>query len=187
MEKEKYVRKITITGTLVDAYKMYRKANKKSVIDHKKYIEICHLFNKIVSDKIIRESMEFKIPHGLGTMRIKSVKHTFKTVDGKLDKRRSGVDWKKTKDMYSQMYGTNDWDELKDIPNKKVVIYTNEHSNGYTMKWYWARKNSCIFTNRLMYSVKVIKGGITPDGYYVGRRGLAAWIKNEERTNEYYL
>jgi len=186
-KEEKYVRKISITGTLVDAYKAYKRTRKKSVIDYKTYIEVCHLFNKSVSDKIITESMEFRIPYGLGTIRIKSIKNSIKIKDGVIESSKACVDWKKTKEMYMQLYGTNDWDKLREIPNKKVVLYTNEHSNGYRMKWYWSRRSSYSFTNKKMYSFNAVKGCLTKDGYHTGRRGLAAWINNEERTNDYYL
>lgn len=187
MEKEKYIRKIKITGTLIDAYKFYNKSHEKSVINKGKYTEICHLFNKIITDKIIKESMEFRIPHGLGTIRIKSKKMLVNIKNGKVSTVKNGVDWKKTKEMYRQLYGTDDWNKLKDITNKKVVIYTNEHSNGYVMKWHWSKRSGSSINNKYMYNFNAIKGGITPDGYYSGRRGLAAWINNEERTNDYYL
>ena len=186
-KEDKYVRKISITGTLVDAYKFYKKSNSKSIIDKKTYLEVCHMFNKEVSNKIITESMEFKIPYGLGTMRIKSIRNSIRIKNGNIENSRLNVDWKRTKEMYMQLYKTNDWDVLKDIPNKKVVLYTNEHSNGYRMKWFWNRGQSSLFVNRHMYSFKPIKGCLTADGYYSGRRGLAAWINNEERTNDYYL
>lgn len=186
-KEEKYIRKITITGTLVDAYKLYKNTRKKSVIDYKTYMEICHLFNKTVSNKIITESMAFRIPYGLGNMRIKSVKNSIRIKDGVIQTGGLQVDWKKTKEMYMKLYGTNDWDKLKEFPDKKVVLHTNEHSNGYRMKWLWSRRDSCAFTNKTMYSFKSVKGCLTKDGYHTGRRGLAAWINNEERTNEYYL
>jgi hypothetical protein len=186
MEKKKYVRKIEITGTLVDAYKFYKKGHKKSVIDRKTYMDICHTFNKMISHKIITESMEFRVPYGLGSIRIKTTKSFVKVKDGKVVARKNGVDWGRTKEMYMQLYGTNNWDILNGIPNKKVVLYTNEHSNGYAMKWMW-NKRYCKSNNKHVYNFTTVKGGITKDGYYSGRRGLAAWINNEERTNEYYL
>jgi hypothetical protein len=54
------------------------------------------------------------------------------------------------------------------------------------MKWLW-NKRYCKSNNKHVYNFNTVKGGITKDGYYSGRRGLAAWINNEERTNEYYL
>ena len=186
-KQDKYVRNITITGTLVNAYRFYKKNHPKSVVDYKTYIDICHTFNKTISNKIITESMEFRVPFGLGTIRIKSIKNSVKIKNGVIETSRNTVDWHKTKLMYMQLYGTNDWEKLKDIPGKKVVLYTNEHSNGYRMKWHWFKRYSYNFANKKMYIFTPIKGCLTTDGYYTGRRGLAAWINNEERTNEYYL
>ena len=184
---DKYVRKVSITGTLVDAYKLYKKNRKNTVINHKTYLDICHTFNKEISNKIITESTEFKIPYGLGTVRIKSIRNSIRIKNGVIEDSRMCVDWKRTKEMYMQLYGTNDWDKLSEIPGKKVVLYTNEHSNGYRMKWYWNKRSTYNFTNKKMYSFVPIKGCLTADGYYTGRRGLAAWINNEERTNDYFL
>jgi len=186
VEKKKYVRKVRITGSLMSAYKFYRLKYPKSVINRRMFMILCMEFNKRVSDKMIRESLEFRVFHKLGFIRVRANKLTIRIKNGRIDTKKHAVDWAKTKEMWKEMYKTDDISTLKDVHNKKVVIHTNEHTNGYIMKWYWDRRY-CNVTNIRMYAFKPVKGGVTPDGYYYGRRGLAAWISNEERTNEYYL
>jgi hypothetical protein len=186
MVRDKYERSVKITGGLVDAYKFFKSKHKKSVIDKSTYTKICHEFNKRVSDKIIRESLELRIFHKLGFLRIKASKLSIRIKDGRIDTKKHSVDWAKTKEMWKKLYKTDDISSLKDIPNKKVVIHTNDHTNGYMMKWYWDRRR-CNLKNIRMYSFRPVKGGVTENGLYYGRRGLAAWITNNERTNEYYL
>jgi hypothetical protein len=186
MEKKKYVRKVKVTGGLPDAYKFYKKTHPKSVVDKNMYSLLCKEFNKRVSDKIIRESLEFRLFFKLGFLRIKAHKLLMRIKNGRIDTKKHTVDWMKTKEMWADIYKTSDPAELKKIQNKKVVIHTNEHTNGYIMKWHWDRRY-CNVTNIRMYAFKPVKGGVTDDGYYYGRRGLAAWINNDERLNEYYL
>lgn len=184
-EKKKYVRKIDITGGLYDAYKYYKKNNPKSKVQLKDYNNICQLFNKIISDKIVRESFEFRMLGRLGSVRIKAKKVEIKIKDGRIDSNRMPIDWKSTKDMWDKLYGGHTKDCLPE-GRKKVIVHTNENVNGYIMSWLWD-KNKNRLTNKLVYKFKPVKGGISKEGYYYGKRGLAAWIKNDERTNEYYL
>lgn len=182
-----YEREIKITGGLWDAYKFYKKKYPESTRELRSYVDMCHLFNKKISNSIIKNSTEFRLFNRLGLLRIKAFKLTLKfKEDGRLDTRKNAVDWPKTKQLWHDMYPDKTDEEIKAIPNKKVVIFLNEHSNGYTMKWYWD-KRVCNFKNQTVYSFKPVKGGITKDGYYYGRRGLSWWIKNDEKTNEYYM
>ena len=184
-EKKKYIRKVSITGGLYDAYKFYKKNNPKTKIKLAEYNTICQTFNKMVSDKIVRESMDFKLFNKLGSVRIRAKKVEIKIVDGRVDTNRMPIDWKSTKDMWDKLYGGHTKDVLPD-GRKKVIVHTNDNTNGYIMNWFWD-KSRYGTTNQTVYKFKPVKGGISKDGYYYGKRGLAAWIKNDERTNEYYL
>lgn len=186
-EEKKYVRKSSVTGGLWDAYKFYKASNPTTKITRKQYVDVCHLFNKKLSDSIIRESTEFRVFFGLGFIRIRSFKQTIKfTEDGRVDSRKNKIDWGKTRALWKTMYPGKSFEEITKIPNKKLVFHLNEHSNGYIMRWYWEHR-TCVFKNRSVYAFKPVKGGISKEGYYYGRLGLAQWIKGDERTNEYYL
>lgn len=185
-EKKKYVRKVKVSRGLKDAYMFYKNKFPKKHIDKKKYTDICSLFNKKLSDKIIRESLEARLYFRLGFLRIRANKLKVKMKDGKIDTNRNPIDWPKTLDMWERVYGTRDKSVLKGIDNKKLVYHVNENTNGFIMMWYWDKRNSNIINNRV-YKFSPVKGGVSDDGYYYGRRGLAKWINNDERINEYYL
>jgi hypothetical protein len=144
------------------------------------------MFNQRVSDKIIRESFEFRMPYKLGFIRIRSFKHKLKVENGKIVVKKNAINWKACLDTWERLYGTRDRVILRDIKNKPLVHHLNEHTNGYSMRWFWDKRR-CKSASAKIYSFTPIKGGILPDGRYYGRKGLAAWVQNEDRTNEYFL
>ena len=188
MEKRvPYERKHKVTGGLWDAYKFFKGKYPESQINRKTYVDICHLFNKKVSNAIIKNSIEFRLFNRLGLLRIKAFKRNLKfRDDGRIDTSRNSIDWAKTRQLWYQLYPGKTMSEIKHIPNKKVIIHLNEHSNGYSYRWYWD-KRVCNFKNQTVYKFNPVKGGVSKDGYHYGRRGLASWIKDDERTNEFYM
>jgi len=179
-----YDRQYKITGGLYDSFKDYKKSSKKN-ISKTKYCNVCHEFNKALSQKIIKESFEFKIPFGLGYLRIKASKPKLKFKNGKPQIHKMAINWKETLNLWERMYGDKSKAEYKKIPDKKLVVHTNEHTDGYVMKWYWDRRISNV-KNQTVYMFKPVKGGISLDNYYYGRLGLAKWIMSDDRINEYY-
>ena len=92
--RQSYERKAIVTGGLWDAYKFYKECNPSTKITRKQYVEACHLFNKKISDSIIRESTEFRMFFGIGFLRIRTFKQNIKfTDDGRLDTRKNKIDW----------------------------------------------------------------------------------------------
>jgi len=107
---------------LRDSYKFYRKSitfrQKGSVKDPKLYTAICKLANEKIMKKIIEESLEFVMPFGLGRIRIKKKK---------VDRVCSNlIDW-----PASEKAG-------------KLVGYTNDHSNGFLMKFFWDKYHAVV-------------------------------------------
>ena len=180
-----YERKVKIDKTITDSYKSYKKES-KNTITKSRYNGICYKFNKKVSDKIIKESFEFKVPFGLGYLRIKANKVKLRVKDGKLLTHKMAIDWKATWVLWSRLYPNKTRKEIIEIPDKKLVVHVNEHSDGYIMRWYWDKRLSSV-KNQTVYKFKPVKGGLTNDGYYSGRLGLAKWIKDPDRVNEYYM
>lgn len=189
-----YEREYKITGGIPDIYNSFKKEKLLSgekVVDKKTFVDICHTFNKKVSDKIIRESFEFKLPFGLGYIRIKANRLKYIIEDGKLLSYKSCPDWNKTRKFWKEKYKDLSWEEIKQIPNKKIIVHTNEHSDGMVMKWYWD-KRFCNVKNQTAYKFKPVKGVQDKEYYkdddskFYGRLGLANWIKDSRKTNEYY-
>ena len=94
--------------------------------------------------------------------------------------------------LWNELYPNKTKEELKDIPNKKLIIHTNDHSNSTLLKWYWDKRMSNV-TNHQAYIFKAVKGVQdndyydNNDAYWYGKRGLAKWAKNEDKFNEYYM
>ena len=88
--------------TIKDAYKDYAKENtaiegvdKYFNIDYKTYKDICLEFNKEVSEEIIKDAFEFKMPGAIGIIRVKKMKAS---------KTQKRVDWDTTKKNDVKVY-----------------------------------------------------------------------------------
>lgn len=179
-----YERRIQITDTINDAYTFYKK-NSEEPISRKEFKRIAYAFNKTLSDMIIRESFEYRVPHGLGFLRIKKGKMKLSIRDGKLDVNKNIIDWKATWDYWEEQFPGLSRTEIKKKEGKRVVFQTNDHTNGEVMRWYWDKRTART-KNITAYMFKPVKGGIF-DNTYLGRLGLAAWITSDERDNDYYF
>ena len=106
MEKEKYKHNINITCGLWDAFRDFRKKHKVIYpdINREKYVNVCYLINQKISDKIIKESFEFKMPGKLGVLSIRKNKLKIFVKDGKLQKNKMIIDWGKTWEYWLQEY-----------------------------------------------------------------------------------
>ena len=175
-------RRIKITHSIINAYRFYK--HEGGSLKEKKYKRIAYEINKAVSNLIITESFEYRIPYGLGFLRIRKKKLKFTLKDGKIDINKNIIDWKKTWNYWCKQYPDKIRNEIKKIPGKGVFFQTNEHTNGEIMRWYWDKRISKV-KNVLTYSFRPVKGGIQ-EGYYTGRLGLSKWINSREKENEYY-
>ena len=106
--------------TLKDSFKDYKKEG--GDLEYKVYRDICEEYNEEVINNIILDTLEFKIPNRLGSIRIKKVKGSPKRVD-----------WALTKKY-----------------NKKIY-HLNMHTDGYYYKWMWHKRDAC-FINKSVYS-----------------------------------
>lgn len=177
-----YERRIKITHTIDDCYKYYKNEYDGS-LNKKEYKTIAYELNKTIADMIIRDSFEYRIPYGLGFIRIKKVKLKFRLYNGKIDINKNIIDWKATWDYWEKQYPGKTRAEIKKIPGKQVFFQDNEHTNGDVMRWYWDKRISRV-KNILTYSFKPVKGG--EGEFYTGRLGLSKWINSREKRNEYY-
>lgn len=176
---KKFAHKLNITCGLWDAFKDFKKKYKLIYpkIDRKKYVAICHMVNEMLSDKIIKESFEFRMPYRLGTLAITKQKAKINIKDGKLQKNKMIIDWGKTWDYWYNEYPGLSRKQINLIPEKVVIYNMNDHTNGYVMSWTW-NKYTCRVVNQTVYYFKPTKRN---------RLALAAWIKSEEKENDYFL
>jgi len=138
-----------------------------------------------VSDIIIKESVEYKLPSRLGFLRIRKTKPKLKIKNGRIDVNTNVIDWDASWKYWESEYPELTRNEIKKIKDKRVIFQTNKHTNGEVMRWYWDR-TTCKVPNFSVYSFKPVKGGIF-NNKYTGRLGLAKWIKSDEKTNDYYF
>jgi len=191
-DMRKYQNKYIMDYSYRDIYDYYKErfGNK---LKYKEFKALCVDFNKLLSNAIITESLEFKMPYRLGSLRIRAKKQRIILRDGKADIQKMAVDWPSSRKMWQEQWPNLSMKEILEIPHKKVLVYTNDHSNGYIMRWYWD-KRLAYTKNQNVYVFKTVKGEQDSEYYkqnpediiYYGRRGLAAWIKSDERTNEYF-
>jgi hypothetical protein len=179
MERKKYQHRVNITCGLWDAFKDFKQKNKLVYpkITRKEYVNICHLLNTKISDIIIKESFDFRMPGNLGMLTIRKSKVKIYVEDGKLQKNKMIIDWEKSWDYWHKEYPGKTRKEINAIPNKLSIYNMNEHTNGYIMGWHWD-KTICSLPNQTVYYFKPTKRN---------RLALAAWIKSDEKENDYYL
>jgi len=178
-----YERQYKVTSSLQGAYTLYTEEYGK--IDRKLYLAICYDILKTIAHMIITQSLEYRIPERLGFLRVKKTKTKLRlNEEGKIDIRYNIIDWEATWKCWQEMYPGKTRKEIKNIENKSVIFQDNYHTNGDVMSWYWDR-SFCNVKNNRIYSFSPSKGGKYGD-YYYGRLGLAAWIKSDEKNNDYY-
>ena len=57
------------------------------------------------------------------------------------------VDWEATWKYWNEIYAGMTNKEIRNIKGKIPIYQTNEHSNGYIMRWLW-NKNGTYFQNK---------------------------------------
>lgn len=172
-----YTHKIKITKGLWDAYKAFKLKYTETDLIRKRYVDICYAVNTKISEKLVTDSMQFKIPFRLGTLSITKNKLKIKIKDNKVQTNKLKVDYGATWKYWNEIYPGKTRNEIKEIPNKVVIYYTNDHTNGYIMKWRWIKRGAKA-VNIKAYSFKPTK---------YNRLFLAKHIKDENRENDYYL
>lgn len=109
--------------TVKEIYSFYVKElgnNKLYYVDQDEYCDIVYEFYRSIMDSIIRENVEFKMPYGIGELRIHKTKI-------KLDRLNIlAVDWAHT------------------VENGKYIYHLNEHTNGFKYFFHWSKKKKKI-------------------------------------------
>jgi len=127
--------------TLRDLYKEYRNKDKNKV-DYKLYAEFLKEYNERILNAIIYENLEYKFPYKLGYLRIQKRKKTPYIKNGELVTVHMQIDWKRTLDSWRKKYPNLTDEEIKEIPNKKRLLYHNDHTNGFSVRFYWDKRFS---------------------------------------------
>ncbi len=155
-----------------DIYNHYKERGGK--LTQGEFGRICRLFNAKVYDKMIKDGFDFRIPYKLGNLGIMSFKPKIKVEDGKIVRNNFPIDWRRTRELWKEMYTEEQMKDLKNVKNKPLVYYENDHSDGYRMIVRWDR--SMVSMKGVgLYGFYPAKGGLYK-GLYYGRRGLSRWL-----------
>ena len=158
--------------------KKFSKEEKESsaFIDYTKFSAVLKEFNLGLTEMIIDEATEFKLPLQLGYVRIRKYKKKLKLKeDGSIDKQCMSVNWKETKLYWEELYPGKTNGELKEIRNKPLIYYLNEHTDGYGFLLYWNKKGSNAI-NRSVYSMVLT---------FSNNRHLAQVLKGDKKIDYY--
>mgnify|MGYP006969471479 FL=1 len=170
--------KIEIHVGINDFYKYYKDNNTKNpLIDRKLYSKVIKENNEAISNAIIYDGMEFKMPARLGYLSVIKKKHKLKfDENGKVDVRYLPVDYQATKKLWARIYPGLSEEEILKIPDRKRVFHKNMHSDGYIYSWYYDKYTSNA-KNKSVYYFKPTR---------TNTRNLAAHIKSEDFDTIYY-
>ena len=157
-----------------DFFSHYRKNAKLSKLERKAYSAFIKDLLSMYSEAIVREALHLKLGK-LGTIRIQSRKLHPITKDGKLAKSLK-VDWIKTYEYWNTIYPGKTKSELKEIKNKTVIYFDNEHTNGEFYIHWWDNATAPIKYKRF-YKFKAAR-------QY--SRLIAKIVKDPNRKTFYY-
>ena len=138
-----------------DIYKHYKikcKERNLEPVPYGKFAKILRVFNENRINLVIMENIEFHMPFRTGSIRVKKKEVKIKIKDnGDVDKRNLSINWKKTKEYWMKQYPNLTSEEIKEIPNKKLIYELNEHTDGFRFIYYWD-KITCNIKNQSAYS-----------------------------------
>lgn len=137
------------------------------------YDHYCLKYNNIVSKKlfksilidyfellvpqIIESNLEVRLPCRLGYLRIKTKEYIIKLdKEGNLDKHSLIIDYGKTLKLWKKLYPDKTADEIKLIPNKKLIYQLNEHSDNRRFLWFWDRV-TCNIPHQSYYKINMTR------------------------------
>jgi len=129
--------------TLYKCYNIYKKESDNPV-DYKTYKS----FYKDLFDNFYDELVKGKriqLPCNFGGMLIaKKRPSIYELEDGRVSTIAYRPDWKATKELWKTKYPGRELHELKEIKNKPIIFYKNEHTDGYRMYLFLDRKKAKV-------------------------------------------
>jgi len=156
--------------SLRELYKRY-KTNIENPVPYKTFADFLREYNSRIMDAIIYERLEFRMPARVGYVRIQRRRLMAYMKDGQIVKKHIPVDWKRTLDYWRELYPDKTDQEIKEIPNKKVLRHHNEHTNGNSVKFYWDKSRS-IAVNQSCYVFKATRTAKEDLARFIKKTGI---------------
>jgi len=117
-------------NSLHTSYEYYKEKYPKTTMDRKLYKKIGETFFKEMVAYVLT-GKKFKMPHGLGI---------FSIVKRKVNLKKLKIDWKATVQLWDDKWGRGNNRYLyKDLTDKPLVKYLNEHTKMHYYRWFWER------------------------------------------------
>jgi len=153
-----------------DAYKYYKEEHgDPHGVSSSVFSQICKEFYTAISEAIIYQAFDYKLPYRLGRIRVRKYKPKLRLrEDGSLDRSKLRPDWAAVKALWKE--------DAEAKKNKQLVYHLNEHSDGYQHRWFWEKRTSNI-PNHSAYCFIPSRNN---------KRTLAAAIKNENIEVDYF-
>lgn len=168
--------KIKVHCGLTDFYKYYKK-NYENIVDYSLYAKVIKEINEAISNAIIYDGFNFKLPIRLGYISIVKKKYKIKLdEDGIPIINWRAIDYKATKELWQELYPGKTIEEIKKIPNVKRVYHRNQHSNGYFFRWNYDKFTSNV-PNKSAYFFRPTR---------TNTRALSSYIKSDDFKNNYF-
>ena len=143
--------------------------NSMYAIDRATYGQIVEFFHSRITDEIMLDNFEFKMPARMGTLSIRKRKPKLRfDEEGKLINTMP-IDWKATNELWEE--------DPESKEKKKLVRHMNEHTNGYVPFWYYnPRTGTFRFKNAYKFNAtRTVK------------RALSKVLKDDNINTNYYL
>lgn len=141
-----------------DIYDHYRDMHKNKfgykIVPRSKFWKLWKEFIDIRMQLVIFDNLEFNMGCRVGSMRVEIICDVINMKkDGTVVTR---TNYGATNKLWLKMYEGKTLDEIRDIPDKPKVFYTNKHVDGKLLKFRWD-KVTCNFKNHKYYKFKIVR------------------------------
>ncbi len=161
--------------SLKELYKRY-KVNSKEPLPYKTFAAFIREYNSRIMDAIIYERLEFRMPARVGYIRIQRRSLKAYVKDGEIIKTHLPIDWHRTLEYWRKTYVGKTDQEIKEIPNKKVLRYHNDHTNGNSVRFYWDKSRS-IAKNQSCYIYKATRTAKEDLARFIKKTGILEYFE----------
>lgn len=176
MAYKRGVGKHNIDFGIADLYKEY-KDKSDNPVSNSLYSKILKEYNDRMINHIIYSALEYKMPYRLGYIRIQRRKKSpYIGEDGNIVDYHLGIDWQKSLALWRKNYPGLSDEELKEIPNKKKLKYLNDHTNGYSARFFWD-KNLSNVRNQSFYIFKATRTAKEILAGYIKKIGRVIYLE----------